>query len=248
MIEGAAAPLFYACKRRRSVNLNGICGGNIKDKNKSDMKWLTLKEIKEQLRIEPNFADEDDRLTAYGESAEDTVLNTCQRTYDDFISEYGEIPQPIREVSLMLVTLSYEQRSPVTQYQMYAVKYTFELKIKKYMRLVPPESDGVADETFIVGSDVKILIDAQLPDGLKMQDVDFTVVVYNNNLKDKEKTYAKSDCILTTNGDYVVQVDSSLLGIGRYLVRLTVHIPDTDYAVGYRKEVVKINPHIIVKG
>ena len=69
------------------------------------MKWLTLKEIKDQLRIEPNFTDEDDRLTAYGESAEDTVLNTCQRTYDDFISEYGEIPQPIREVSLMLVTL-----------------------------------------------------------------------------------------------------------------------------------------------
>lgn len=248
MIEGAAAPFFYARKRRLSVNPRRLFVRSIKDKNKSDMKWLTLKQIKQQLRIELDFTDEDDELTGYGESAEDTVLNLCQRTYDDFLSDYGAIPKPIVEASLMLVTLSYEQRTPVTQYQLYAVKYAFDLKLKPYMRLVLPESDGVADETFIVGSDVKILIDAELPDDLTLQDVDFTVVVYNNNLKDKEKTYAKADCILTADGNYVVQVDSSLLGIGRYLVRLTVHIPDTDYTAGYRKEVVKINPHVIVKG
>lgn len=215
------------------------------------MKWLTLKEIKQQCRIEPDYTDEDDVLTGYGDSAEETVLNLCQRTYDDFIENYGEIPRPIVEASLMLVTLSYEHRTPVTQYQMYAVGYAFDMKVKPYMRLVSPYSaeDAVPDEEYILGSDIKILVSADLPDDLKMEDIDFIVVVYNNNLKDKEKTYQKADCILTASGDYFVPVDSTELGIGRYLVRLTVHIPDSDYqSTGYRKEVVRINPHVIVKG
>ena len=46
----------------------------------------------------------------------------------------------------------------------------------------------------------------------------------------------------------MVLVDSNDLGIGVYMVRLTVQIPDTDYPSGFRKEVVKINPHVMVKG
>ena len=56
------------------------------------MKWLTLNEIKDQLRIERDFDLEDDKLTGYGESAEDVILELCQRTYDDFIDNYGGIP------------------------------------------------------------------------------------------------------------------------------------------------------------
>jgi hypothetical protein len=212
------------------------------------MKWLTLTEIKRQLRIEADFTLEDEKLTGYGESAEETILNICRRTYDDFSSDYGKIPQPIVEASLLLVSLSYEQSSPVTQYQMYSVGYAFDMKVKPYMRLADDERDLIEMQTFILGSDVKILVTAELPDDLTLKDVDFTVVVVNNDLKDKQKSYAKSECIETEDGNYVVLVDSSDLGIGRYLCRLTVHIPDTDYEVGYRKEVVRINPHVMVKG
>ena len=59
------------------------------------MKWLTLSEIKQQLRIEPDFTDDDALLTRYGNSAEATVLNITGRTYDDFICDYGEIPADI---------------------------------------------------------------------------------------------------------------------------------------------------------
>lgn len=214
------------------------------------MKWLTLEKIKQQVRIEPDFIDDDALLESYGESAEETVLNVCQRTYDDFISNYGAIPQPIVEASLMLVTLSYEHRTPVTQYQMYAVGYAFDMKVKPYMRLVSPYSaeDAEQDQEYTIGSDIKILVSADLPDDLTMQDVDFNVVVYNCDLKNKEKTYQKAECILTEYDDYAVLVDSALLGVGRYLCRLTVFIPDTDYPSGTRKEVVKINPHVVVKG
>lgn len=211
------------------------------------MKWLTLNDIKDQLRIERDFTDDDGLLTKYGESAENTILNICRRTYDDFISEYGEIPSDIVEASLLLVTVSYEHRAAVTQYQMYSVGYAFDMKVKPYMRLASSE-DSSEMQVFIMGSDVKILVAAELPDDLTLPDVDFTVTVYNVSATDKEKVYLKANCIETEEGDYVVLVDSDELGIGVYMVRLTVQIPDTDYPSGFRKEVVKINPHVMVKG
>lgn len=211
------------------------------------MKWLDLNQIKQQLRIEPDYTDEDTLLTKYGESAEDTILNICRRTYDDFLSEYGKIPSDIVEASLLLVTVSYEHRAAVTQYQMYSVRYAFDMKVKPYMKLAS-DGDDAQMQTFIVGSDVKILVAAELPDDLALPDVDFTVTVYNVSLEDKQKVYPKADCIETEDGDYVVLVDSNDLGIGVYMVRLTVQIPDTDYPSGFRKEVVKINPHVVVRG
>ena len=47
------------------------------------MKWLTLTEIKQQLRIEADYTDEDALLTRYGNSAEAVVLNITGRTYDE---------------------------------------------------------------------------------------------------------------------------------------------------------------------
>ena len=73
------------------------------------MKWLTLDEIKDQLRIEHDFDLENDKLTTYGNSAEEVLMEITRRTYDDFIDNYGKIPAPIREVSLMMVVDSYEK-------------------------------------------------------------------------------------------------------------------------------------------
>jgi hypothetical protein len=59
----------------------------------------------------------------------------------------------------------------------------------------------------------------------------------------------KTDCIETDEGkNYVALVDSDDLGIGTLMLRLTVYIPDTDYQIGTRKEVIKINPHIKIVG
>ena len=88
-----------------------------------------------------------------------------------------------------------------------------------------------------------------LPDDLKLSDIDFSGKVYNAMQEDVEKTFVKADCIMIEDGrSYVVLVDSEELGVGSYLLKVTVQIPDTDYPSGYRKEVVNINPHISVKG
>ena len=213
------------------------------------MKWLTLDEIKDQLRIERDFDLENDKLTLYGDSAEQAILDICQRTYDDFIDNYGAIPAPIRECSLLLVVMSYEHGTPASAQQMYNVGYTFDLKLKPYMRL----ADGPLEETPIervtLGSDAKIAFTADLPDGLLLKDIDFEVKVVNVSAKNKAKDYQKADCIMAFEGAaYVVLVDTDYFGVGRLMLRLTVHIPDTDYPSGTRKEVIKINPHMAIIG
>lgn len=213
------------------------------------MKWLTLDEIKDQLRIERDFELENDKLTLYGDSAEQAILDICRRTYDDFIDDYGAIPAPIRECSLLLVVMSYEHGTPASAQQMYNVGYAFDLKLKPYMRLADGPLEEQPIERVTLGSDAKIAFTADLPDGLLLKDIDFELKVVNVSQKDKAKDYQKADCIIIDDGAaYVVLVDTDDFGVGRLMLRLTVHIPDTDYPSGTRKEVIKINPHMAITG
>lgn len=212
------------------------------------MKWLTLNEIKDQLRIERDFTLEDQKLTTYGDSAEEVLMEVTRRTYDDFIDNYGKIPTPIREVSLMLVTASYETGSAVSLQQFYS-NPTFDMKVKPYMRLADGPMEQQPIERITIGSDAKIEFTAELPDGMKLGDVNFSLKVINVSEKDVSEDYTKADCISKGDGDsYVVLVDTEQLGVGRVMLQLTAHIPDTDYPTGTRKEVIKINPHIAITG
>lgn len=105
------------------------------------MKWLTLDWIKKHSRID--FDCEDDVLELYGEDAEETVLNLIGRSYDEMISIYGEMPKPLYVAALMLVEVSYNHRSPVTQQQLYIVPDSFDMKVKPYMRLADREEGAV---------------------------------------------------------------------------------------------------------
>ena len=211
------------------------------------MKFLTLQQIKAQCRIEEDFTLEDTKLTLYGDSAEQVIFNMCQRPYEDFIETYGAIPQDVVHAALLLVTASYEHNAAVSMQNLSLVPYGFDMLIKPYMRLASATDGDV--QTVTLGSDVKIEFTADLPDGLKLSDVDFTLKVINMSEKNKTIDVPKADCIETDEGkNYVALVDSETLGIGTLMLRLTVFIPDTDYQSGTRKEVVKINPHIRIAG
>jgi uncharacterized phage protein (predicted DNA packaging) len=133
-LRGAAAPFFY------TVNLKAFFVGNIKDKNKSDMKWLTLEWIKEHSRID--FDGEDGLLELYGESAEDTVLNVIARSYEEVMELWGTVPKPLFVAALMLVEVSYTQRAPITQQNMYTVPYAFDMMVKPYMKLASNNNEN----------------------------------------------------------------------------------------------------------
>ena len=214
------------------------------------MKWLTLQTIKQQCRIEEDFHDEDELLTSYGESAEEFVLEYCMRTYGDLVDNYGKVPANLVNASKLLVALSYEMREPASAQNMSVVPYgNIDMLLKPYMRLAGSKDGDAADEvqTITKGSDAKIVFTADLPDGLKLSDIDFTVKVINYSEPNKEHTYQKAECIEVYGGKaYVALVDTDELGIGYYMLRLTVYIPDTDYPSGTRKEVIKINPQVKV--
>ncbi len=89
--------------------------------------------IKAHSRID--YDCEDDLLELYADSAEETVLNMLGRTYENLIEECGEVPAPVKQAALMLVDLSYKERSPISPQQLYAVPYTVDVLIKPYMVL-----------------------------------------------------------------------------------------------------------------
>ena len=209
------------------------------------MKFLTLDYIKQQLRI--TWSEEDTILDEYGMAAEDTVLNLLNRDYQDLLYQYGEVPAPLVQAAMLLVGQSYQHREPSSAQNMSAVPYAFDLLIKPYMRLTS-EPCGIMQQTVTLGSQEKILITADLPDDLTMQDVDFSVEVMNTEAKDKKKRFKKTECILTDEGDYVVIIDTDDFGVGVLMVKVTFQIPDQDFPSGFRKSVVRINPHITIRG
>jgi uncharacterized phage protein (predicted DNA packaging) len=101
------------------------------------MKWTTLEWIKAHSRVEYDI--EDDLLTLYANSAEETILNITGRTEEELKSmnktDSSKVPDAILHATLMLVDLSYQQRSPLTPQQLYAVPYTFDILVKPYMIL-----------------------------------------------------------------------------------------------------------------
>ena len=209
------------------------------------MKFLTLDYIKQQLRID--WSEEDTILDEYGKAAEDTLLNVLNRSYHDLLESYGEVPAPLVQAALLLVGESYQHREPSSDQNLSSVPYAFDMLIKPYMRLTS-EPCGILQQTVTLGSQEKILITSELPDGLTMSEVDFSVEVFNADAKDKKRTFEKAECILTDEGDYVVIIDTDDYGIGMLMVKVTFQIPDADFPDGFRKSVVRINPHITIRG
>lgn len=97
------------------------------------MKYLTLEMIKQHSRIE--FDCEDALLTLYADAAEETVLNILDRSYEDLVNEYGQVPRSVVQATLMLVDNSYLNRSPASPQQLYLVPYTIDVLLKPYMNL-----------------------------------------------------------------------------------------------------------------
>lgn len=97
------------------------------------MKFLTIDKIKQQLRLDCTC--EAELLEAYGNSAEETVLDIMGCTYDEAVAKYGSIPARAQQAALMLVDTWYQFRTPVSDRQMSVVPYTFDILMKPLAKL-----------------------------------------------------------------------------------------------------------------
>lgn len=108
------------------------------------MKWLTFELIKAQLRLDDQQAAlERSLLELYGDAAEETVLAlTCRTEASLRTIGGGSIPSRIIQASLMLVDLSYKERSPASPQNLSIIPYGFDLLIKPFMRLALDDNGG----------------------------------------------------------------------------------------------------------
>ena len=91
------------------------------------LKFLTLKSIKAQARIEQSFTDEDEYLLELGAAAEEQLLSDIQRTYNEVVAmNGGKWPHKLTRAALLLTSHWYKHREPVENQSMSVVPYGYE--------------------------------------------------------------------------------------------------------------------------
>lgn len=95
-----------------------------------------------------------------------------------------------------------------------------------------------------VGTELKINVRLDRLDGYRMSDLDFTCefFVYNTS----KVTVKKEQMIKADDDNYVACIDTSKLGSGQIKCRVTVYIPDADFADGLRKEIETVSTGITI--
>lgn len=95
-----------------------------------------------------------------------------------------------------------------------------------------------------IGTELKINVRIDRLDGYKMSDIDFTCdfFIYTNR-----KITVKKDAMVKVDDDnYVACFDSSQLGVGKIMCRVTAFIPDADFEDGVRKEIETVETNVTI--
>jgi len=102
------------------------------------MRWLTLEDIKDQLRIPRDFTDEDNTLKRYGATAENFTLRYLQRTEAELKSmndqDQTQVPEDIVSATLLLVDAYYQHRGPISQQNMYLIDYGYDALVMPFRK------------------------------------------------------------------------------------------------------------------
>lgn len=115
-----------------------------------ELKVVTLEELKMQMR--EDFCEEDELINLYGAAAEDAVIASTRRSYeelcrlgyaestghlpDDEVLPEGEwFPSRLKLAVLMLAAHSFRNREPVASVAQNAVPYTIDFYVKPYRKL-----------------------------------------------------------------------------------------------------------------
>lgn len=74
------------------------------------MKYITLEDIHRQLRLEPDFTEDDGLLEGLGDAAESFMEAHLNRALDDIAADNsGELPKALWQALLMMVDYSYDE-------------------------------------------------------------------------------------------------------------------------------------------
>ncbi len=95
-----------------------------------------------------------------------------------------------------------------------------------------------------IGTELKINVRIDRLDGYKMSDIDFTCdfFIYTN----RKITVKKDSMIKVDDDNYIACFDSSQLGVGKIMCRVTAFIPDADFEDGVRKEIETVETNVTI--
>ena len=107
----------------------------------SDLRVVTLDELKAQMRVD--FEDEDEIIKLYGCAAEDAIISGTYRigyAEKNNGSQEGEsFPDRLRLAILILAAHNYRNREPVASISQNPVPYSIDVYCKPYRKLTDRE-------------------------------------------------------------------------------------------------------------
>ena len=99
-------------------------------------------------------------------------------------------------------------------------------------------------DTAFIGTELKININIQPIDNITMDDYEFTVEMYCS--PKRTLTIKKADAIRADANNYIVCIDTEMIGAGDLKCKVTANIPDGDFPDMFRTEVVAIDTGISI--
>lgn len=101
-------------------------------------------------------------------------------------------------------------------------------------------------EDVFIGTELKLNVHIDRIENITMDDYDFSVDLYcspKNTIN-----IPKSKAVRIDSENYIVLLDTTLVGAGSLKAKITSYIPDDDFDDGYRTVVIMMNTNInIVK-
>ena len=96
----------------------------------------------------------------------------------------------------------------------------------------------MADNRPIIGTEFKVLVEIEPVDEVHMSDMEFICEFYTR--LGNPLSVTKEQMIKVNDDSYIALVDTTGMSAGTLRNRMTVDIPDKDFADGYRREIVDI--------
>lgn len=98
------------------------------------------------------------------------------------------------------------------------------------------------DNRPIIGTEFKVLVEIEPVDDVHMAGMEFTCQFYTR--LNEPLTVTKEQMIKVNEDSYIALVDTTGMSAGTLRNRITVDIPDKDFADGYRREVTDVSTDV----
>lgn len=92
----------------------------------------------------------------------------------------------------------------------------------------------------VIGTTFKLNVHMEPMDGHHMSEVDWVIEVHCSNLLAKSFTVPKDKAKMVDDDNYIIVIDTNILGAGLYSLTFTAWIPDTHCDGGLRTEIINV--------